>query len=515
MRFTFPASPPPRLPASSPTPGLSLLLLGLALFLPIGEAHAAAEARRVDVGGYFRVMARPDLQGGNGRLGYWNLYGRLLNEGPWAALELRIRLLESRPGAAEPWARIHFKLEGGAVANAETSNGKFGEYRLSQLYAEAGNVLLPNVTWRIGTLDHWFGDLGLYDMKPGQIFFETLGLSAKLNAGPAEWVVGAGDSGFFVRGLEYSPILTFGTTLRLSAGRHFEVGVGGQLQYEPKVDGNRFAPHVTPDANYADWLRGEIVETFVAEHPGREDEFPNPEGASSVSGKAIGYLGFGNLGPLRWNSTYASFVHLHPDNFTTEEFGGEEYTIYVRDLTDRRFSFFLGNEANFEVVPNRFDVVWGLLYGDHWDEDNDISPSDDDRWYFSTVLRLQAYLSPTFHVLVEGSFAREVSRNGHAYRNHGDSIFENTDGVSDSRGLEYGDSAERWTGQAKAGVVLNPMGPGVYTRPSLRILYGLQYSTQNQAWGNSFVQTLSQQNEFGVYESHLHHVIAIEAEAWF
>jgi len=46
-----------------------------------------------DVGGYFRVMTRPDFQGGDGRLGYWNLYGRLLNEGPFVALETQLHLL--------------------------------------------------------------------------------------------------------------------------------------------------------------------------------------------------------------------------------------------------------------------------------------------------------------------------------------------------------------------------------------------------------------------------------------
>ena len=53
---------------------LSTLLLSTAL------------AGQADVGGYFRIMTRPDLQGGSGRLGYWNLYGRLLNEGPYATM---------------------------------------------------------------------------------------------------------------------------------------------------------------------------------------------------------------------------------------------------------------------------------------------------------------------------------------------------------------------------------------------------------------------------------------------
>ncbi len=493
---------------------LALAALGLVVATP-ASGWAESKQHRVGVGGYFRVMARPDLQGGNGRLGYWNLYGRLLNEGPWAALELRIRLLESRPGAAEPWSTVHFKLEGGAVANAETSNGRFGEYRLSQLYVDAGNILIPNVTWRIGTLDTWFGDLGLYDMKPAQLFYETLGVSARWQHGPVEWVLGGGDSGFYMKGLEYSPVLTFGSYVRLSAGKHFEFGVGGQVQYEPKVEGNRFAPHSTPGVGYEDWLRGEVVETFVEDNPGEQDYFPKPVSAASTSGKAIGYLGFGNLGPLRWNNLYASFTHLHPDNFTSETYDGREFTIYTRDLTDRRFALLLGNEAQFEIVPDRFDLVWGVLYGDHWDEDNDIAPSDHDRWYVSTVLRFQVYPARVFHILVEGSFAQETSRNGNTYRNHGDSIFESSDGLADSEGLQYGDSAIRRTVQAKGGIVLNPLGPGIYTRPSLRILYGLQYSTQNQAWGNSFVQTLNQFDEFGAYESHFHHVIAIEAEAWF
>jgi len=494
------------------------LLLGLAFFgllsLP-GLAQAEAAQQRVGVGGYFRVMARPDLQGGNGRLGYWNLYGRLLNEGPWAALELRVHLLQSRPGAAEPWTSLHLKIEGGAVANAESSGGRLGEFRLSQLSIDAGNVLLPNVTWRLGTLETWFGDLGLYDMRPAQLFTETLGLSGRWSKGPVEVLVGLGDSGFFMRGLEYSPVLTLGSAVRIRGGRWFELGLGGQLQYEPKVEGNRFAPHFTPGMGYEDWIRGEVVETFLDDNPGQADFFPRPEPTHSVSGKAVGYLGFGNLGPLRWNSFYASFAHLHPENFTTETVDGRDYTLYVHDLTDRRFSLLLGNEARFELVPDRFDLAWALLYGDHWDEDNDVAPGDHDRWYFSTVLRLQVYLSATFHLLVEGSFAQEVSRNGNRYRNHGDSIFESSGGLSDSEGLEYGDASERLTGQVKAGVVLNPMGPGIYSRPSLRLLYGLQYSTQNQAWGNSFVQSLSQFSEFGAYESHLHHVIALEAEAWF
>jgi hypothetical protein len=125
------------------------------------------------------------------------------------------------------------------------------------------------------------------------------------------------------------------------------------------------------------------------------------------------------------------------------------------------------------------------------------------------------YLTPTVHWLAETSIAEEVSTNGNAYREHADSIFENTETVADARGLEFGDTDTRTTWQGKTGLVLNPLGPGIYTRPSLRLLYGVQYSNQNNAFGNRFVETLDQYNEFGNVERHWHHVVALETEAWF
>ena len=38
-------------------------------------ALAQATSDRVSAGGYYRIMARPDFQGGYGRLGFWNLTG--------------------------------------------------------------------------------------------------------------------------------------------------------------------------------------------------------------------------------------------------------------------------------------------------------------------------------------------------------------------------------------------------------------------------------------------------------
>ena len=131
------------------------------------------------------------------------------------------------------------------------------------------------------------------------------------------------------------------------------------------------------------------------------------------------------------------------------------------------------------------------------------------------MLRAQVYLTDTVHWLGEGSAAQEVSVNGNAFREHKDSLFANTGGRPDSRGLETGDTDTRYTFQGKTGIVLNPLGTGIYTRPSLRFLYGFQYSNQNNAWGNSFVDTIDQYNEFGNVERHWHHVLAVETEAWF
>ena len=492
-------------------------LLGSAgcLAIALTTLTPSALASDAEVGGYLRVATRPDQHGGDGRLGYWNLYGRLLNEGPYAALEGKINLLERRPGVIEPWASAHVKFEGGGVGNAEPSNGSLTQWRMSQLYVKAGNVALKDFTWQVGTLDYYFGDLGLYDMRPAQIFFETVGLSGRYQTDVLDLVVGAGDSGFFMKGDEYNTILTLGGAARVRLGRFLELGGGGQVLREPEVAGNRFAPYATPDIDYEDWLRGEVLENFFAENPGTIEDFTAPLPTDAQSYKAIGYLGFGGFGPVRWNNLFVNLTKVHPDNFTTELYQGEEITLYVTELTDERTQLNLGNELQLKLLPQRLDAVWGILYGNYSDGDNSISPSNHARTFASTVLRLQAYATPTIHILVESSIAREVSKNGNAYREHVDSLFQNTNGQADTEGLEYGDTDTRETFQAKAGVVLNPLGPGVYTRPSLRVLYGMQLSNQNNAFGNSFVETLDQYNEFGNVERHFHQVVALETEVWF
>ncbi len=64
--------------------------------------------------------------------------------------------------------------------------------------------------------------------------------------------------------------------------------------------------------------------------------------------------------------------------------------------------------------------------------------------------------------------------------------------------------------------MLNPSGFGIYTRPSLRLIWGLQYSNVHNAFSNSFVTSLDQFNEFReTSDRHWHSVIALEAEGWF
>ncbi len=485
-----------------------------ALLLP-ALASAEAAADRFNAGGYFRVMARPDFEGGDGRLGYWNLSGRLLNEGPWAALELGLDVLQARPGTQEVWAAVHAKLEGGSVRNVDAANGSLAQFGLTQLYVKAGNVVLDRVTWQLGTLESYFGILGLYDMRPASIFSDTVGVSANYHFDPVDVLVGLGDSGFALHGAAYNSVPTVGGSVRVRLGDHAEIGAGGQYAYEPRVDGNQNAPYFTPGVRPEDFLRHEVVKHFLEENPGQEALFPKPQPTSANSSRLIGHLGFGKLGPLKWDDFYVGYTKRPPDGRYVETFQSQTYTIYLAQLTARRTQFQAGNEMLLTLIPDRLDAAWGLLYGRDVNPDDTLAPGDDNRTYWSTVLRLQLYLSQTVHILVESSLAEEKSANGRLYREHVDSVFQNSGGVPDTRGFEMGDSDTRNTWQLKGGLVLNPTGFGIYARPSLRLLYGLQYSNQQAAYGNAFVASLDQYNLFIGPERHWHSLVAVEAEAWF
>jgi hypothetical protein len=497
----------------------ALALSFVAIVLFGQDAFAETDASRFGAGGYMRVMTRPDFQGGNSRLGFWNLYGRLLNEGPYASLELRLDVIPRDPLTPSPWTSVHARVEGGSVQNADPGGGSLDNFRLSQLYARTGNILLENVTWQIGTLESYWGDLGLYDMRPAQILFETLGLSSRVDLDQLEVLLGVGDAGYFIKGTEYNTVLTVGGSVKVRFGKHAEVGVGGEYHYEPKVEGNRFAPHNSrfedgSGIDYENFVRGEVAETFFDEG-GQPNDFPDPVATDANSFKLIGHIGFGNLGPLVWNNLFANFLRRHPDNFVFENYMGEEYRIYVKDLTDERYQLNIGNEMQLELVPDILDLTWAVLYGLHYDNDNFIKPTDNDRRFMSAVARFQVYLTESLHFLLESSVAQEQSTNGNMYRNHADSIFQSEDGRMNTEGLEFGDADTRNTVQLKLGPVLQPTGRGIFNRPSFRLLYGLQHSSQNNAFGNSFVQTQDEFDDFDVVEQHYHHVIALEVETWF
>jgi hypothetical protein len=476
--------------------------------------RADAVPSRFDAGGYLRLATRPDFQGGDSKLGYWNLYGRLLNEGNYAALELRLDVLLAESEGA-PWANLRARIEGGSIGNGDPGRGVLSLFRLSQLYVQAGNLFAKNLIWQFGTLDVSLGDLGLYDVRLAQILFETIGASVRYRSRGLDVVAGLGDSGFFLRGDQYDTIFTVGAMARVRPSERFEFGLGGQAMVEPAVVGNRFAPHATPNVRYEDFARGEVTRRHFEANPFAGGLFPNPVPRGAFSGKLVGYVGFGNLGPLVWNSLQFQLLKRHPDQFVTERWDGRDYTVYTADLTDERYELRVGNEARVTVLPGRLDLAWGGLFGRHWNADNTVQAGEDNRLYASTVLRFQAYLTEWVHLLAEGSVAYERSTNGNLYRNHADSVFRSTGGLADPRGLEYGASAVRTTQQLKVGPVLSPLGRGIYTRPALRLLYGVQHSSQNNAFGNSFVETLDENSQFQTVERHWHHVVALEAEAWF
>jgi hypothetical protein len=492
-----------------------VLAFVLAFALAPTSAWAEAQQDRFSAGGYYRIMTRPDLEGGNNQLGLWNLYGRLLNEGPYGMLSLKLNILQSDPSRGDVWATANVRIEGGSVSNADPGNGNLSNFRVSQLYVEAGNILFQNVTWRLGTLDYYSGDLGLYDMRPAELFNDAIGASGFYTTRYVDLMLAIGDAGYSIRGANYNTILTGGAWLRGRLGKHLEIGVGGQGYYEPQVLGNHLAPYQTPGITYEAFYRHEVIQDYLLANPGQLDEFPNPQPRSSTSWRLVGYLGFGGFGPLKWDNLFAHYLKQHPDNFYTENYNGANYTIYIHDFTDQRYETQIGNEAQITLWPGKLDAVWSMLYGLNRNYDNTIAAGEDNRWYASTVLRMQYYLTDKVHLLAEGSIAREHSLNGNLWREHEDSVFASQNGVADTRGLQYGDTDTRNTWQGKGGIVFSPLGPGIFTRPSLRLLYGIQYSNMQDAFGNSFTTSLSQFNQFPGVERHWHNVIALEAEGWF
>jgi hypothetical protein len=237
--------------------------------------------------------------------------------------------------------------------------------------------------------------------------------------------------------------------------------------------------------------------------------------------KLVGYAGFGKLGPLDWNSFYIHYLRKPPLTSYQESFQApgttapETYTIYIHDLTDREYELTVGDEALFHLIPHRLDLAVSALYGEERNYADTLIAGQDNYSFVSGLARLQLFITSSVHLLAESSLAEEHSLNGNFFRDHVDSIFNNDDGVPDPLGLDYGNTAYRDTWQGKLGVVFNPKGEGIYARPSLRLLYGIQYSTAQDAFASGYVNNLNQYNQFVGPEQHWHSVFGADLEGWF
>lgn len=318
----------------------------LALLAP---AHAAPSTT---LGGYFRLMARPDLVGGEGRLGMSSTYGRLLNEGPWGLLEVR-QALVGRRGEGGPWGALTLRVEGGATPGGDPTNGSLLGFRISQLHLDAGELGDPALTWRLGTLETTFGDLWLFDARPTQMLVDVLGVSATWARGGTEVLLGAGDAGWSIHGADYHMVASAGASVKQAVGDHVTVGIGGQAWTEP-VDGA---------------VR-----------------------AASSAWKVATLVGLGELGPLRASRLQLVVIRHLPGPVDA-------------DGPSERHEVILGEELELEVVPDRFELALAGLLVHRFDLADRRSPTSGTA--LSAVARGQLALTGTLSLLAETSLARE------------------------------------------------------------------------------------------------------------
>ena len=354
----------------------------VALALVPALAFAEAGTDRFSASGYLRIMAQPDFQGGSGGLGYSDLYGRLLNEGPYGMLQLQLDVLRAAPGTNETWASVVCRIEGNSFQNADANNGSLAQFNIKEMYVRAGNILFDHVTWQLGTLRYWPGDLGLYDLRPATIFDDTVGLSARYDVGMIELLIGLGDAGYALHGSNYNSVASTGAWLRLRCiPGHLELGLGGQFRYEPAVPGDQNAPYATPGIAYVDYVRQDVVAKFLEENPGQITLFPNPQPRDASSYAMFAYLGFGNFGPVKWNNFFARFERVHPVPPYAETYvrspGPQTINIYVTDLTAHRYQFEAGDEIQLTLIPGRLDAALAGLVGYNFNKENTVSAGND------------------------------------------------------------------------------------------------------------------------------------------
>lgn len=427
--------------------------------LLLAHAHAATELH-----GYFRLMARPDLVGGDGRLGTSAFYGRLLNEGPWSLLDVRQPLVVGGEGA--PWGDLRFRIEGGGVAGGEPLNGALLGFRLSQLHIHAGGLGAADVEWRVGTLETTFGDLWLYDARPTQLLVDVLGASAAWTHGATELVIGAGDAGFSLRGPRYHTVASGGAAARIDVGEHGNLGLGAQVWFEPG-SADPDALRDTPGLDAAAWY-GDLA-AWARAHPDARAGQP----VAGYAWKVAAHLGVEDLGALRAARLQVVGQRRLPDAPAAAAVDGEEVLLGAASATDARYELLVGAEA--ELAFGAAEVAWAALLDHRADLDDRTGRGPGGRSGISTVIRGQFPLARAVGLLVESSVARETAPG----------------------------AATKRTWQGKAGLVLVPAGPGLASRPALRLLYGAQHATVPDSWPGTPTG------------SRWHQLVSAEAEAWF
>ena len=107
-----------------------------------------------------RVMTRPDVQGGNGTLGYWNLYGRLLNERGYTMLDTLDSITRSRhiwrsveqcSFPSRRWFNRQHRCWKRQPFQLSTLTGLLVEWKQhSQSHLAVGNT--GELFWRLGSL---------------------------------------------------------------------------------------------------------------------------------------------------------------------------------------------------------------------------------------------------------------------------------------------------------------------------------------------------------------------------
>jgi len=454
---------------------------------------------------YFRAMARDDLGNNSATLGWWPLYGRLLNETPWLMAETGYQ-------------------------------GDLSNYKFTQMYFETENVLLKSLTTQTGSLWYNMGYIGIFDMYVSQVFWETIGFRAGQKIKSMEYFIGIGNSGYYLHNEKtnvngsyskqgYNSVPTVGALFKykkkkLGIFKYIKTGLSGMFLYERKNENNPTAPHQTTDLTYEEIIRGKTLENFLLARPGQEDFFPGPTATSASSYRFTAWLGFAmkKFGPvkLNWNDLSIQYVKKHPLTAITETYNNISKDIFISEFTDEKYSFMIVDEMQWTFIPQYLDVTIGLLFGYSWDEDNTFRPDDDNRILFSAVIQPHYYITEYLHALFEISYAREKSTIGNRYREHFDSIMSNTAGVPDNDGLEWGDTDTKHTWQFKFGPMINPKGRGIYNRPSIRLLMGIQYSNVHAAYGNSYIESLERKNIWNNrQDSHWHYMFSAEVEHWF